>query len=335
MLNYIKFPEWLKPEIIPPLPIRWYALMYIIAFTICYLLFKFQIKERKLEVKEDDLFSVFFWGIIGLILGARIFAITVYDTGGQFLENPIIAFLPISCRGGQCTFTGFQGMSYHGGVIGCALGVFISTKIKKLDILEWTDMIVAGIPLGYTFGRLGNFINGELFGRVTTLPWGIQFKYAEKLPVEESWVQEVAKKVGMKIPETGNINLPRHPSQLYEAFFEGIFLWLIIWFIFRKRKPFKGFIFSIYIIGYGIIRFIIEYVREPDIGKYLFAWGKGSNNIHSLISPWNFTIGQLLCFLMIIGGSICLFILYRISRQVKVVKTIEKADIKKLRKKIK
>ena len=110
MLNYIKFPSWLKPEIIPGffLPIRWYALMYIIAFSIAYLLFKYQQKQQNLDYNEDDVLNLFVWGIVGLIVGARLFAVTVYDTQGSFLKNPLIAFLPISCQGGKCTFTGFN-----------------------------------------------------------------------------------------------------------------------------------------------------------------------------------------------------------------------------------
>jgi phosphatidylglycerol---prolipoprotein diacylglyceryl transferase len=316
MLNYIKFPEWLKPEIfpcIPWLPVRWYALMYIIAFSITYLLFKYQEKELHKDYKEDDVLNLFIWGIVGLILGARIFAITVYDVHGVFLKNPIISFLPISCEGGECSFTGFQGMSYHGGVIGCALGIIIYAKIKKLDVLEWLDLIVAGIPLGYTFGRLGNFINGELFGRVTTLPWGIQFPGARKLPAIDPWVKETAGKIGMEID--GNyVNLPRHPSQLYESFFEGIVIWAVIWFIFRKRKPFKGFIVGTYLIAYGVVRFILEYFRQPDIGKFLIELGPKNSPIYRIESLFNFTIGQLLCFFMVVGGILCLFIFSRIAR---------------------
>jgi phosphatidylglycerol:prolipoprotein diacylglycerol transferase len=339
MLHFITFPEWLKPEIIPGITfIRWYALMYIVAFTITYLLFKYQINKRKLEIKDDEIYNFFLWGIIGLILGARLFAVTVYDRNGEFLRNPIIAFLPISCNNGGCQFTGFAGMSYHGGVIGCIIGVLIYTKIKKIDILEWGDLIVAGIPLGYTFGRLGNFINGELYGRVTTLPWGMVFPDPRaQLQANDQWVKATAEKLGIDISASGLVNLPRHPSQLYEAFFEGIVLWLIIWFLFRKRKPFKGFIIGIYIIGYGLVRFFIEYVREPDIGKYLFPFGEGKKEIYRLVSPWNFTLGQFLCFLMIIGGIVSLLIFWQLSKQRKLIEddVKEKPDLKKLRKRIK
>lgn len=335
MLNYIKFPDWLKPEIIPGLPVRWYALMYIVAFTVTYLLFKYQQKELKKDYKEDDVLNLFIWGIVGLILGARIFAITVYDTQGLFLKNPVISFLPISCDGGKCTFTGFQGMSYHGGVIGCVLGVFIYTKIKKLNFLEWADLIVVGIPLGYTFGRIGNFINGELFGRVTALPWGIQFKTARSLSTADPWVKATAEKIGMEIPANDLVNLPRHPSQLYEAFFEGLFIWAIMWFIFRKRKPFNGFMIAIYLLVYGLVRFIVEYFRQPDIDKFLIEFGPKNSPIYRCESLFNFTIGQFLCFLMIISGIVCLFLFSKIAKNKTTEEVDEKPDLKKLKKKIK
>ncbi|MBN2532742.1 MAG: prolipoprotein diacylglyceryl transferase [Spirochaetales bacterium] len=335
MLNYIKFPDWLKPEIIPGLMIRWYALMYIIAFTITYLLFRYQQKYLKMDYKEDDVLNLFVWGIVGLILGARIFAITVYDVQGSFIKNPIISFLPIDCEGGKCTFTGFQGMSYHGGVIGCFLGILIYTKIKKINFLEWGDLIVAGIPLGYTFGRLGNFINGELFGRVTTLPWGIQFPGARSLSARDPWVKEAAEKIGITIPENNLVNLPRHPSQLYEAFFEGIVIWAILWFIFRKRKPFNGFIIAVYLICYGTVRFILEYFRQPDIGRFLIEFGSKNSPIYRCESLFNFTIGQLLCFFMIAGGIVCLIIFSRIEKNRIDEEVTEKPDIKKLKKMIK
>ncbi|MBN2440471.1 MAG: prolipoprotein diacylglyceryl transferase [Spirochaetales bacterium] len=334
MLNYITFPSWLKPEIIPGLPIRWYALMYIIGFTITYLLFKYQEKKLKLDYTEDDILNLFVWGIVGLIIGARLFSVIIYDTRGVFLKNPLLAFLPISCEGGKCTFTGFQGMSYHGGVIGCLIGVIIYTKIKKINFLEIGDLVVAGIPLAYTFGRIGNFINGELYGRITTLPWGMQFPHARSMSAKEPWVKEIADKIGMNIPANNMVNLPRHPSQLYEAFFEGIFIWLILWFICRKWKPFKGFLIAIYIISYGAIRFILEYFRQPDVG-FLLSFGSENPSIYRLESVFNFTIGQLLCFLMVIGGVAALFIFSKIAKNEQKVETEEKPDLKKLKKKIK
>ncbi len=160
-------------------------------------------------------------------------------------------------------------------------------------VFQIADLGVAGIPLGYTFGRLGNFINGELWGRVTSVSWGMIFPYAPSMPTNLEWVRNLADKTGLSYSGISAVNLPRHPSQLYEAFFEGIFLWAIIWFIFRKRKNFDGFLLGIYLIGYGIVRFFIEYFREPDrdLGFVFFK----------------FSMGQILCFLMILLGIVILF----------------------------
>ncbi|MCL2804548.1 MAG: prolipoprotein diacylglyceryl transferase [Treponema sp.] len=282
----IDFPSWLKPEIIPGLPVRWYGLMYIFAFATAFILYRKQVKERKFPMSEDDLSSLFFWGILGLLLGARLFSTLIYETSDIYRRQPWLIFWPF--RNGK--FTGLQGMSYHGGAFAGLLSVIIFAKVKKYNFREIGDMFAAAIPLGFTFGRIGNFINAELYGRVTASPIGMIFPNAAPVPASELWVREIAEKAGIEI--TGAfVNLPRHPSQLYEAFFEGIVLWAIIWF-FRNRKPFKGFLIGLYFLGYGFFRFIIEYFREPDADLgYRFL---------------NFTTGQILCFFMIVFGIVWL-----------------------------
>ncbi|MEW5814112.1 MAG: prolipoprotein diacylglyceryl transferase [Spirochaetota bacterium] len=338
MLNYIPFPEWLHPEIIPGLPIRWYGFMYLVAFAIAYLLFIYQVKEQKLNIKQDEIVNLFFWGIIGLLLGARLLATLLYDTTGRYLRNPLLIFWPFD---ESFQYVGLQGMSYHGGLLGAVIAVIIYCAVKKIDVLQWGDMLFAGIPLGYTFGRIGNFINGELYGRVATVPWGMVFPGAERFPAGEKWVQEIAGKAGLTITDmTQMVNLPRHPSQLYEAFFEGIFLWLILWFILRKRKTFKGFIMGMYVIGYGIVRFFIEYVREPDIGiGFPIKFVNIPNPTYLFITPWNFSTGQILCFMMIVGGVVFLLIRGRlVKRQAfhqQAILSEKKINFRKLRKKIK
>ena len=190
MLLTANFPAWLKPEIIPGLPFRWYGLMYIFAFTTAFLLYRHQIKERRFPMSEDQLYSLFTWGILGLLLGARIFSTLVYETGDIYRRQPWLIFWPF--RDGQ--FTGLTGMSYHGGVIGGLVAVILFTKAKGFSFREIGDMYAASIPLGYTFGRLGNFANAELYGRVTAGPMGMLFpeETTRLLPASEAWVQEVA-----------------------------------------------------------------------------------------------------------------------------------------------
>jgi len=297
----IDFPSWLKPEIIPGLPVRWYGLMYIFAFATAFLMYRRQVKERKFPMSEDDLSSLFFWGILGLLLGARLFSTIIYETSDIYRRQPWLIFWPF--RNGR--FTGLQGMSYHGGAFGGLLSVIIYAKVKKLSFRELGDMFAAAIPLGFTFGRIGNFINAELYGRATTSPLGVIFPNAKRLPAGELWVQEIAEKTGTEI--TGAlVNLPRHPSQLYEAFFEGIVLWAIIWF-FRNRKPFKGFLVGLYFLGYGVFRFIIEYFREPDADLgYRIEFVKTTLPTAYAHPIFSFSTGQVLCFWMIVFGIVWL-----------------------------
>jgi len=171
--------------------------------------------------------------------------------------------------------------------------------------------------LGYTFGRLGNFINAELYGRVTTGPLGMVFPHARPLPVAEAWVREAAEQTGAVV-RNGLVNLPRHPSQLYEMLFEGIILWAIIWF-FRNRKPFKGFLIGLYFLGYGFFRFFIEYFREPDSNLgYRIELVKNNLPRDSLAyvhPPFSFSTGQILCFLMIVFGIVWLIICSRLPNR--------------------
>jgi phosphatidylglycerol:prolipoprotein diacylglycerol transferase len=307
MLLTIPFPFWLKPEIIPGLPVRWYGLMYIFAFATAFLLYRRQVRERNFPMSEDELSGLFFWGILGLLLGARIFATIVYETSDIYRRQPWLVFWPF--RNGR--FTGLMGMSYHGGVIGGFFAVVCYAWAKRFNFREIGDMYAASIPLGYTFGRLGNFINAELYGRVSTGPLGVLFPDAEPLPANEAWVREAAEKTGVVI-RGSLVNLPRHPSQLYEALFEGVILWVIIWF-FRNRKPFRGFLIGLYFTLYGFFRFFIEYFREPDADLgYRIEVVKTSLSPASAHPPLSFSTGQILCLGMIVFGAAWLIVASRL-----------------------
>ncbi|HEY9593480.1 MAG TPA: prolipoprotein diacylglyceryl transferase [Spirochaetia bacterium] len=317
MLSYIQFPSWIRPEVVPFLPIRWYGVMYLLAFLVAYLLFSWQLRHREAGgglaregvPEKDAVLDMFFWGIIDLLVGARLFAVTIYDPSGYYLKHPLQIILPFSRVDGRLRLTGIAGMSYHGGVVGASIAIITYLKVKKIDVLEWADMLMAGLPLGYTLGRLGNFINGELYGRITRVSWGMVFPHAETFSASEPWVRDYAASVGMPVPATGMVNLPRHPSQLYEAFFEGLVLWAVLWFVVRKRKPYKGFVLACYILGYGVIRFFIEYVRQPDKGIGFLGAGypiilQPLDNYVSQFSFFNFTTGQILNVLMIVAAFI-------------------------------
>jgi len=307
MLLAIPFPSWLKPEIIPGLPVRWYGLMYVFAFATAFLLYRRQVKERRFPMSEDDLYGLFMWGILGLMLGARLFSAFIYS-GDTYLRRPWLVFWPFQ----DGRFTGLQGMSYHGGAFGGLLAVVIYAKVKRFSFRELGDMFAASIPLGYTFGRLGNFINAELYGRATASPLGMIFPGATPLPAGESWVKEIAEQAGVAI--TGAfVNLPRHPSQLYEMLFEGIVLWAIVWF-FRSRKPFKGFIVGLYFFCYGFFRFFIEYFREPDAHLgYPIEFVKTTLSTAYSHPPLSFSTGQIFCFLMMLFGIVWLIVMSRLA----------------------
>ena len=306
---YINFPKWIHPEIFPGIPVlgllRWYGLMYIFAFATAYLVLNRERKEGLLDTTEqkateDDIFSFITFGIIFLLLGARIFSTLVYDTSGLYWKKPWLIFWPFDTETKQ--FTGLAGMSYHGGFIGGLIGMIVWCITHKRPVWKWIDAMVVAIPLGYTFGRLGNFMNGELYGRITTVPWGMVFPRAERFSYSINWVQDFAAACGMTVAEgTKLVNLPRHPSQLYEALFEGLLLWTVLWTL-RKHKPFDGFLAGCYTIGYGLVRFVIEYFREPDADLGYRISRDGSDAIYINTSLLNISTGQILCFLMILGG---------------------------------
>ncbi|MFP4113067.1 MAG: prolipoprotein diacylglyceryl transferase [Spirochaetota bacterium] len=310
---YLEFPSWLRAELIPGLPFRWYGLMYLIAFAITYLLFMVQMRQRKLDVDQDTVVNFFFWGIIGLLIGARLFATLFFDPTGIYLQRPWLIFWPF--RDGR--FVGLQGMNYYGGLVGAALGFVIYARVKKIPILDWGDMLLCGVPLGYMFGRLGNFINGELYGRVTRAAWGVVFPEAARFPASEEWVQEFAADVGIEVAgPNAFVNLPRHPTQLYEGLTEGLILWLVVWFLLRKRKPFDGFIIGFYVIAYGVIRFVIDYFRMP-ISAQDFAVRPADTGlpVHFVQSPLNLIPSQFYSLVMVLGGAVFLYVAARLAKR--------------------
>lgn len=202
-------------------------------------------------------------------------------------------------------------MNYYGGLVGAIVAVVIYARAKKIDILEWGDMLLTGLPLGYMFGRIGNFINGELYGRLAKAPWGVLFPNAGRVAVAETWVQEYAMESGVVIqPGQTLVNLPRHPTQLYEAFAEGIVLWLILWFLVRHRRPFVGFTTGIYIVLYGLFRFVIDYFRMPiSASDFFVRLSPAEWPIHLVESPLNLIPSRLCSLLMIVGGVVFLIVI--------------------------
>ncbi len=265
-------PQTIDPVIfsIGSFKLQYYGLMYIVAFAITFVLVLYRIKrEDRFEVNTDQIKDLTTYMILGLVIGARLGYVLFYNLS-YYLEHPLEIFLPISFSNGV-SFTGISGMSYHGGLIGAILAAWLYIRRAGLDLWHMADLYLPAIPLGYTFGRLGNFINGELYGRVTTASIGMYFPMAQ----------------------AGEL---RHPSQLYEAFFEGIFLFALLWSIRTVNLP-KGAMLALYLIGYGTVRFFIEYFRQPDahLGFVLLS----------------FSMGQILCALMMAAGVGLYIYLYK------------------------
>lgn len=248
------------------LSLRWYSFMYLVAFGIVYVLSLYRIRHEDLAFTKDDVADIMTWSIIGLLLGGRLGYVLFYGLE-TFLSQPWRIFIPFARIQGEWQFTGIAGMSYHGGFLGVMLALYLFSRKRKKNFLELGDLLTASIPLGFTFGRIGNFINGELYGRIT----------------EAS--------IGMYFPAAGD-GLLRHPSQLYEAFFEGLFLFAILFPLRKKGQEwFPGFISGAYIFGYGFVRFFIEFFRQPD------------EHLGFVLGP--FSMGQLLCIgMMIIAGAL-------------------------------
>ncbi len=306
MFQYVTYPSWISPSVVPGLPVRWYSVMYLVAFAITFALFIRQRNNGLIDCSTDDALTLFLYAIAGLIIGARLFSALIYDGSGYYWTHPWLIFWPFE----NGRFVGLPGMSYHGGLVGAVVGGLLFARRHRMRFFEIADAVVAGLPLGYTFGRLGNFINGELWGRVSTASWAVVFPNAPRFSTNYSWVRKIADAIGMEYAAGTMVNLPRHPSQLYEALFEGVLLWVFLWFVIRRRNKFPGYTLGWYLIGYGAVRFIIEYFREPDANLgFIIAGGGQTESTALFLSPLNISMGQILCMGMIVAGILLLAIL--------------------------
>jgi phosphatidylglycerol:prolipoprotein diacylglycerol transferase len=272
MHNIVNFYQNL-PLMINPIALRvgffsltWYSIMYLVAFLTVYLILQWRIKNDSKYFSEignisENLENFFIYSIIGIIIGARLGYVLFYDWH-FFLQHPLGIISPFDAAG---NFVGIYGLSYHGGLIGAILAGIFFTKKYKISFWQMADFVIPAIPAGYFFGRIGNFLNGELYGRITDSPLGMYF-------------------LG-----ENNLIMLRHPSQLYEAFFEGIVLFLILWSL-RNGIKYKGKLFHVpcfmlYVLGYGLVRFFIEFFRQPDTQIGL---------VFNVL-----TLGQVFCLIMI------------------------------------
>jgi len=233
-----------------PLKIHWYGVMYVIGFLQLWWFTTRRAKQPDSGWKPEDLGDLVFYGMIGVILGGRFGYVLFYNLG-YYLKHPFSIFL-----------INEGGMSFHGALIGVLLAMFYFARKTGRTFFTVADFVAPWVPVGLGLGRLGNFINHELWGKVSDVPWAMVFR-------------------------TGG-PLPRHPSQLYEAGLEGVVLFVLLWWFTRQKRP-TASVSGLFLIGYGVSRFLVEFVREPDaqLGYLAFGW---------------VTMGQVLSAPMILAG---------------------------------
>ncbi len=248
MLNY--------PEISPialklgPITVYWYGIMYLLGFIATYCLCYGRRTQPAKTWQSDEIIDLMFYTAVGVVFGGA-WGFIVFYQPYLLIEDPLAML-----RFWE------PGRSFHGGLLGGFLAIFIFCKVHQRRFFEVTDFVAPTIPIGLALGRLGNFINGELWGRVTNVFWGKVFPLAG--------------------------SLPRHPSQLYEFFLEGVVLFIILW-IYSRKPRIEGMLSGWFLILYGLFRFAVEYFREPDLSHGFLAFG------------W-VTMGQALSLPMILVG---------------------------------
>lgn len=239
------------------LDIRWYSLSYIFTFIFGSILIKKLNKKSLNNLSDIQIDKFFVWAVLGVIIGGRVGYVLFYQLQ-LFFQDPLYIFQ--IWKGG---------MSFHGGLIGMILAIYLFAKQNNLSFFYLSDLVSIVAPIGLFLGRISNFINTELYGRITDFPFAIIYPLID--------------------------NNPRHPSQLYEAFFEGVVLFIILYLIFIKnsKKYSAGIISAYFLILYSIFRFLIEFLREPDLhlGLYLNY----------------FSMGQILCIPILFAGILILF----------------------------
>ncbi|MEW9898158.1 prolipoprotein diacylglyceryl transferase [Chitinivorax sp. PXF-14] len=263
-----------------PMAVRWYGLMYLVGFMLFVALGRYRIKQRPdLGWDARQLDDLLFYGVLGVILGGR-FGYVLFYKFGDYLANPL-SILKV--------WEG--GMSFHGGFLGVLVAMWIYGRRTGKGFWQVADFVAPLVPTGLLAGRIGNFINGELWGRVTSpdAPWAMIFPQAAREDIQQAasnpqWLQWLTQFNG----------LPRHPSQLYQAGLEGLALFLILWFYSAKPRQ-AGQVSALFLIGYGAFRFIAEFAREPD--SFL-----GYLSLH-------LSMGQWLSLPMIIVGAM-LFVMF-------------------------
>ena len=248
-----------------PISLRWYGLAYVAGFIVAYFLWTRAVRRGFTPLSQDHVEELMLWGIVGVFVGGRLGYMLLYDFA-TLVEEPLLIVR---------VYQG--GMSFHGGAIGGILAVIIVAWRRKQSVFTVGDLGVMGVAWGLLFGRLANFINGELWGKISTVPWAVVFPSA---PFDKT-----APVVTVELAGTAFMANPRHPSQLYEAALEGLLLGLVLLYLFWKtdlRNRIPGFISGVFIVGYAAARIVCELFREPDEG-ISFIWGFSRGTFYSFV----------------------------------------------------
>ena len=263
---------------------HWYGLMYLLAFAFAYGLAWYRTKSRT-DWTTDMVSDLVFYGAMGVILGGRIGYVLFYQFS-ELLANPLYLFK-----------VNEGGMSFHGGFLGVAIAmIFFARKYKK-NLFNVFDFIVPCVAPGLLFGRIGNFINGELWGRVSDGGYNWLMLFPQAVNADYELMQQNPALQSLAVNVNNQLLLPRHPSQLYQAFTEGVLLFILTWWFASKPKP-RMAVTGIFVLGYGLARFTTEFFRQPDAdqGFILLGW---------------MTKGQMLSLPMVIVGLLLLVWAYR------------------------
>lgn len=264
-----------------PLAIHWYGLMYLMAFAVAWWLGRQRVRAGRISVDEQAYSDLVFYGMLGVILGGRIGYLLFYGWD-QVLTDPMYVLR---------VWEG--GMSFHGGLLGVLAALAWWSRKHQLHFFDAVDFVAPLVPPGLGFGRLGNYIGGELWGHPTDAPWGVVFRSA--LPSDLANLPTDALR---RMHESGALEVyARHPSQLYQAFLEGVVLFAVLWWFSSRPRP-RYAVSGLFALLYGVFRFLVEFVREPDahLGYLAFGW---------------LTMGQVLSVPLVIVG---LWLLWRSRR---------------------
>ena len=303
MTAYLAYPSGLSPTILPSLAIHWYSILHLLGYLVVFAFFLHHLRANSYGEELRDGRRFFFWFIIGYLAGARIFALLLYESAAELMTAPWILIWPFDA---EMSYVGVQGMSFTGGILGAAFALAVFHWKNRVRVLVWADALVLGLPLMFALVRLGNFANQELYGPITDAPWGVLFPEARPVSLAEPGIRRLAVSLGIEsIEDSGFVNLPRHPVQLYEALVGGIGVWVAVWLSRFRRSALDGRATVVYLLALGVLQFLFAYLRRAPIRDRALlelAPGAEPTRLGTFSSVVSLTGSQLLSLGLLVGG---------------------------------